>query len=141
MSNITSCPNCQAKNRLGIPPKGQLPVCGKCGQHLPWLVNASDSSFEAELETDVPVLVDFWAPWCGPCRMVGPVLESLSQDHAGKLKVVKVNSDENPMLSQRFQVRSIPMLMVFQQGESVETIIGALPKQQLEQKLRPFLAS
>ena len=73
--------------------------------------------------------------------MVGPVLESLSQDHAGKLKVVKVNSDENPMLSQRFQVRSIPMLMVFQQGESVETIIGALPKQQLEQKLRPFLAS
>ena len=139
MSDIAKCTNCGSKNRLKPPPEGQLPVCGKCGAALPWLVNATDSSFESEVTASVPVLVDFWAEWCGPCRMVAPVLEELSRELAGNLKVVKLDVDANRQTAQHYQARSIPMLMVFKNGEAVDTFVGALPKGQLRQRLQPHL--
>lgn len=139
MANLITCPNCGAKNRLGTSPEGQLPVCGRCAQTLPWLVSTSDASFKEALNAPVPVLVDFWAPWCGPCRMVAPVLEDLSKEHRGKLKVVKLNIDENPATQSAYRVQSIPTLMLFKGGQPVETMMGALPKRALEGKLEPYL--
>ena len=139
-ADIVACPNCGAKNRLKTPPPGQLPVCGKCAHTLPWLVSATDASFASELDAAVPVLVDFWAPWCGPCRIIAPVLEEVSRDLAGQLKVVKLNVGENPATSSRYRAQSIPMLMVFKNGAAVDTFVGATPKGPLLQKLRPHLA-
>ncbi len=139
MANLITCPNCNAKNRLSTPPEGQLPVCGRCAQTLPWLMSTSDASFKEALNAPVPVLVDFWAPWCGPCRMVAPVLEDLSRAHKGKLKVVKLNIDENPATQSAYRVQSIPTLMLFKKGQAVETMVGALSKGALEAKLRPHL--
>lgn len=139
MNDILVCPNCNSKNRVGQVPSGRVPVCAKCQQALPWLHNGSDQSFASDLEAGVPVLVDFWAPWCGPCRMVAPVLEELAREHAGKLRIVKINVDENPQVSQNFSVRSIPTLMLFQNGRPVDTMVGALPKGQLNARLSPHL--
>ena len=95
-------------------------------------VKATDASFEQEvLKSDTPVLVDFWAEWCGPCRMIGPSLEDISKEMDGKLKVVKVNIDENPMAPTRYGVRSIPTLLLFKNGQVAATKIGAEPKQKL----------
>jgi thioredoxin 2 len=140
MSDIAKCTHCGTKNRLATPPKGQVPVCGKCKADLPWLVKATDSSFQADLNASVPVLVDFWAPWCGPCRMISPVLEELAKDLAGKLKIVKLNVDDNPATAQVFNARSIPMLIVFKNAEPVDTFLGAMPKGALLQKLQPHLS-
>lgn len=95
-------------------------------------VKATDSSFDQEvLKSDKPVLVDFWAEWCGPCRMIGPSLEEISREMDGKLKIVKLNIDENPMVPTKYGVRSIPTLLLFKDGQVAATKIGALPKQQL----------
>lgn len=139
MDSVVTCPNCNAKNRLRQPPAGQVPVCGRCGNPLPWLTTASDADFGSALAAPVPVLVDFWAPWCAPCRMVAPVLEQLAAEQRGKLKVVKLNVDDNPATAEQFSVRSIPTLILFEGGAPRETIIGALPKQALLQKLGPYL--
>lgn len=133
------CAHCGAKNRLGTPPAGQVPVCGRCGQALPWLLSASDASFDAEVRVSVPVLVDFWAAWCGPCRAVAPVLEDLAREHAGKLKIVKLDVDHNPAVSGRYAVRSIPTLMLFQEGRPAQTWVGALPRKTLDAHLAPYL--
>ena len=106
---------------------------------LPWLVNATDGTFEAEAKSSVAVVVDLWAPWCGPCRFVGPVLEDLSREFAGRLKVVKVNVDENPVLSRRFDATSIPTLVVMKDGRVVDRVVGALPKSDLTVRLTPYL--
>jgi thioredoxin 2 len=116
-----------------------VPTCGACKEALPWLVSATDDTFEAEAAAGVAVLVDLWAPWCGPCRFVGPILEELSREFAGRLKVVKVNVDENPRTAARFDARSIPTLVVIQNGRPVDRIVGALPKGQLTVRLSPFL--
>jgi thioredoxin 2 len=137
--NIVVCTNCSSKNRLKTPPKGQLPVCGKCGHSLPWLIKADDTTFATETDAAVPVLVDFWAEWCGPCRMIAPVLEDLSRELAGKLKIVKLNVDENPRTSEQFKVQGIPMLIVFKHGQAVDTFVGAMPKGAMLERLRSHL--
>jgi thioredoxin 2 len=106
---------------------------------LPWLVHATDATFGSEERSSVAVLVDLWAPWCGPCRFVGPILEELSREFAGRLKVVKVNVDENPILSQRFQATAIPTLVVLKGGRVVDRIQGAMSKPDLTVRLTPHL--
>lgn len=100
----------------------------------------NEQNFQKEvLSADKPVLVDFWAPWCGPCRMVGPVVDKIAQDYAGKLKVVKINTDEAPGIAGQFNIMSIPTLMIFKNGERVDQIIGAVPEQTITAKLQPHL--
>ena len=108
-------------------------------QAAPWLVNADESTFEAEVRAAPTVVVDLWAPWCGPCRFVGPILEELSRECAGRLKVVKVNVDENQGLAMRYDARSIPTMLVMRDGEVVDRIVGALPKPALAARLAPQL--
>jgi thioredoxin len=104
------------------------------------IIEVTDANFQAEvIEADGPVLVDFWAPWCGPCRVVAPHLEELNEEQAN-LRVVKLNVDENPQTAAKFEVMSIPTLIVFRNGQAAKTIIGALPKKRLEQELEPALA-
>jgi len=96
------------------------------------VVEAGDSTFEQEvLNSPVPVLVDFWAPWCGPCKMIAPVIEELAQEYAGKLKVVKINVDDNKQHAAKYNVRGIPNLILFKGGESQEQIVGAVDKKDL----------
>jgi thioredoxin 1 len=97
------------------------------------IIELSDSNFDAEvIKSDVPVLVDFWAPWCGPCRAIAPAVEEISSSYQGKLKVGKLNVDESPQTTMKFGIRSIPTLIVFKGGMAVEQIIGAVPKGEIE---------
>jgi thioredoxin len=102
-------------------------------------VDATDASFDTEADAAPLVVVDLWAPWCGPCRFVSPILEELARDYRGRLKVVKVNVDDNPVTAQRFEAFSIPTIMVLRDGQPVDRIVGALPKPQLVARLSPHL--
>jgi thioredoxin 1 len=105
------------------------------------VAEVTDNNFQAEvIESEVPVLVDFWAPWCGPCRMVAPVVEEIAQERAGELKVVKMNTDENQQTALTFNIMSIPTLILFRNGQPAKTVIGAYPKRKLEAELEPALA-
>lgn len=137
-ASVLTCMNCGAKNRIR-PKASGVPSCGRCGQALPWLVNASDATFASEADSAVPVIVDLWAPWCGPCRFVSPILEEIARDSRGRVKVVKVNVDDNPALARRFEAYSIPTMVVLRGGEPVDRIVGAMPKPQLVARLAPVL--
>ena len=140
-ASVVVCPACGRKNRVPAA-AGGTPRCGHCHNALPWIVEADDSTYAAVAESAaVPVLVDLWAPWCGPCRMVSPALEALARSHAGRVKLVKVNVDESPQVSQRYSVQAIPTLLVLDKGEIVSRQIGAAPEHALRTWLDGALAS
>ena len=124
---LVRCPKCGKSNRIPSASSG-APHCGQCGAPLPWLAEASEADFARVAEqSSLPVLVDFWAPWCGPCRMVSPALEQIATERAGRLKLVKVNTDDAPNLSQRFGIRGIPTLVMLAQGKELARSVGAQP--------------
>jgi thioredoxin 1 len=102
-------------------------------------LNISDSNFDAILAEGLPVLVDFWAPWCGPCRRVGPIVEELAAEYEGKVKVCKCNVDENDGVPMKYSIRNIPTLLFFKNGELVDRLVGAVPKQEIEDKIKSLL--
>ncbi len=130
-STTIECDGCGAVNRVPLARLKGRPKCGKCGEKLPLgggPITVTDANFEQTISTSpVPVVVDFWAPWCGPCRMIGPALEKIAGDMSHEVLVAKLNVDENPQTASKFQVRSIPMLLGFADGEAVDKQVGALP--------------
>jgi thioredoxin 2 len=138
--NVVACPSCGKRNRVPVAAKG-TPRCGTCKAALPWLVDAGDADLAAALDTKALVLLDLWAPWCGPCRMVAPVLERLAQRYAGRIKVVKVNVDTAPQTAARFDARSIPTLVLLRDGRPVERVVGAQPEPVLAGTVDRLLAA
>ena len=150
MTDVTSirCAQCGATNRV---PRAKLeqglkPVCGRCKQPLPTSaaapITVTDATFAADVErSPLPVLVDAWAPWCGPCRLIAPALEELAEELAGQVRIAKLNVDENPRTAGRFDVRSIPTLLVMVGGREVERIVGAQPKHAIREQLERALAA
>lgn len=137
---VVTCPSCGKRNRTPVAARGR-PRCGVCKSSLPWLVEADDTTFRrAAEEAPLPVLVDLWAPWCGPCRFVSPIVERLAGEHAGRLKVVKVNVDVSPGTAQRFNAMSIPTLLLLRDGREVDRKVGALPEHALRNWLAPHVA-
>jgi thioredoxin 2 len=132
------CSRCGARNRIRPSPRG-APHCGTCGKPLAWVVDADESSFELETRAQPTVVLDLWAPWCGPCRFVSPILDELAHEYPGRLKVVKVNVDDNQGLARRFAAMSIPTLVVLRDGRVADRIVGALPKPQLAARITPHL--
>jgi thioredoxin 2 len=130
-AELVTCPNCGRKNRVPAAAAG-VPRCGNCHQPLPWIADADDNTFAEVAEAaSLPVVVDLWAPWCGPCRMVSPALAQVATELRGRIKLVKVNVDDSPKIQQRFAVQAIPTLLVLRQGEVVARQAGAAPAARL----------
>ena len=124
---LVRCPNCGQTNRVPAAASG-TPRCGKCHEPLPWIVDAADDTFaEIAEKSALPVVVDLWAPWCGPCRMVSPALAQVAEQLAGRVKLVKVNVDNSPRLQQRFGIQAIPTLLIMRDGKVVAQRAGAAP--------------
>jgi thioredoxin 2 len=122
---IVTCPGCGKRHRVPAAARGR-PRCTQCKQDLPWIAEAGDGDFAAIVErSPLPVVVDLWAPWCGPCRMISPALEQVATEMRGRLKLVKVNVDDHPGVSARFGVQGIPTLLLFRGGELVDRSVGA----------------
>ena len=141
---LVACPACGATNR--VPPdrvaRGLAPVCGKCRAPLPVgkPQPVTDASFAQDVErSPLPVLVDAWAPWCGPCHMIAPVIDQLATELAGRVRVVKLNVDDNPRTAARFDLRSIPTLLVLRDGREVDRLVGVQPKQEIARRLERVL--
>lgn len=145
---IIKCANCGAKNRIPEKRLNQGPICGKCRAplkvaHAPAVpVDVTDQTFSREvLSFSGPVLMDCWAPWCGPCKMVAPVLEQLASEYAGRLKIAKLNVDENPATASKYGIQSIPTMLLFKNGNHVNSLVGALPKHEIERHLGTILTT
>ncbi len=142
-SVVWRCDACQKKNRIRIERWSQEPTCGSCGallqtNHPQEIQGPTDFKQRVE-ESGLPVLVDFWAPWCGPCHMVAPALKSIAKEFEGKLVVMKVNTDENKAISAQFKISSIPTLMIYKNGQVAERIAGAMPEPRLRQWVQSHL--
>jgi thioredoxin 2 len=134
-ARIVTCPQCGKRNRVKSAAAG-YPHCQNCGAPLPWVVDVDDAGFrEVVLQASLPALVDFWAPWCGPCRVVSPIVERLAGTLAGKMKVAKLNTDASPATANQYGIRGIPTLVLLQDGKEIDRITGAMP----ESALRPWL--
>jgi thioredoxin 2 len=140
-ANIVRCESCGHRNRLPPDARG-VARCGTCHQPLPWITDAGDATFASIADAaSIPVLVDLWAPWCGPCRMVSPALEKLARDYAGRVKLVKVNVDEAPKVAGRFQAQGIPTLVVLRGGDVIARQTGAAPESTLRKWLDDALSA
>ena len=143
---IVACRECGTKNRVEPSKLSKSQAkCGRCGAKLEPVnqpetspVVITDQTFEREAlqTTGLPVLVDCWAPWCGPCRIIGPVLDQLAAESGGRYRITKLNVDENPQTSARFQIASIPTLLIFKDGKLIDRLIGAQPKEVIAERLR-----
>ena len=129
-AGVVACPSCGRRNRVPAIASG-VPRCASCHSGLPWLAAADDADFDDVVGGRLPVLLDLWAPWCGPCRIVAPGVERAADELAGELKVVKVNVDEAPSVSARLGVQGIPTLLVLRDGHVVARQVGALPEDRL----------
>ena len=124
---IVKCPSCGTRNRVPAATTGVV-RCAKCHADMPWVVDAGENTFDEVVQTSsVPVVVDLWAPWCGPCRTVSPLLEQMAVEYAGRMKLVKVNVDSAPSIQQRFGVQGIPTFVLLSGGEEVGRLVGAQP--------------
>ncbi len=145
--NIVRCSNCGANNRVdaGKVAQGLAPVCARC--KLPLMggahpIDVTDGTFGEVVERSaLPVLVDLWAPWCGPCRMIGPVLEKLAGEFAGRVRFVKVNVDENQRTAARFRADAIPLLLILKEGREVDRIVGVQPGPEIARRLNQILSA
>jgi thioredoxin 2 len=146
-ARLVRCPSCGATNRLPADPVagGQKAVCGRCKTTLPAAdarpvtapLTVSDATFAADVEgASLPVLVDMWAPWCGPCRMIAPAIDQLAAESQGRYKIGKLNVDENPLTASRYQIASIPTMLIFRDGQLVDRLIGLQSKQAIAERLR-----
>jgi len=137
-TDVVACPACGTRNRVPVSATG-TPRCASCHAPLPWIVAAGDADFDAAVDATVPVLLDLWAPWCAPCRMVSPILERLARENAGKLKLVKVDVDESPRIMTRFGVQAIPTLVILKGGQEASRQQGAGNRAQLSAWIDRYL--
>ena len=149
---LVTCKNCGTRNRVdSAKARTSTPKCGRCGQPLQVSSNGhsdasgkpvtlSDATFQSEV-LDAPgvVLLDCWAPWCGPCRIIGPIMEQLAAESNGRYRIAKLNVDDNPRTAAQFQIQSIPTMLIFKDGKLIDRLVGALPKQAIAERLTKAL--
>ncbi len=142
---ILACSGCGAKNRVPVSRIDDVPKCGKCKQplsvrSLSQPINVTDLSFDREvLGSPLPVLVDCWAPWCAPCKAFGPILDDLAIQYKGRLKIAKLNLDDNARIGSRFAISSVPTILLVKNGKVIDKLVGAPPKEQLEMQIARIL--
>ncbi|MGD9947873.1 MAG: thioredoxin TrxC [Desulfobulbus sp.] len=146
MNTVIVCPECGAKNRIPEDKQHLTPKCGKCGNALAGVpvsgkVNGlTDAAFHAQVEqSKLPVLLDFYSPTCGPCKMIAPVVETLAQEYSGRLLVFKLDTSTQQMTAARFQIRGVPTLLFIQNGKVVDQLVGAVPRAEIEQRIQQMV--
>ena len=148
MNNVNiRCSACGTKNRIPSDKSGATAKCGKCSALLdirdlfserPLVVTDNNFS-EKVLKSPIPVLLDCWAPWCGPCKMIGPVMDEIAKEYSGRIRICKLNVDESPLTSAKYNITSIPTMLIFDRAKLKDTLVGALPKQQIINKISGFI--